>query len=52
MSHNELKQTEPQVRMLLNCAWEAIEYVGWDLLSLRNSPTGVFIGAQVPAVSN
>ena len=52
MSHNELTQTEPQVRMLLNCAWEAIEHVGWDLHSLRNSPTGVFIGAQVPAVSN
>ena len=52
MSHNELRQTEPQVRMLLNCAWEAIEHVGWDLHSLRNSPTGVFIGAQVPAVSN
>ena len=52
MSHNELSQTEPQVRMLLNCAWEAIEHVGWDLHSLRNSPTGVFIGSQVPAVSN
>ena len=52
MSHNELRQTEPQVRMLLNCAWEAIEHVGWNLHSLRNSPTGVFIGAQVPAVSN
>ncbi len=52
MSHNELRQTEPQVRMLLNCAWEAIEHVGWDLHSLRNSATGVFIGSQVPAVSN
>ena len=52
MSHNELRQTEPQVRMLLNCAWEAIEHVGWNLHSLRNSPTGVFIGSQVPAVSN
>ena len=52
MSHNELRQTEPQVRMLLNCAWEALEHVGWDLHSLRNSPTGVFIGSQVPAVSN
>ena len=52
MSHNELRQTEPQVRMLLNCAWEAIEHVGWDLHSLRNSRTGVFIGSQVPAVSN
>ena len=52
MSHNELRQTEPQVRMLLNCAWEAIEHVGWDLHALRNSSTGVFIGSQVPAVSN
>ena len=52
MSHNELRQTEPQVRMLLNCAWEAIEHVGWDLHSLRNSATGVFVGAQVPAVAN
>ena len=52
VSYNELRQTEPQIRMLLNCAWEAIEHVGWDLHSLRNSPTGVFIGSQVPAVSN
>ena len=52
MSHNELRQTEPQVRMLLNCAWETLEHAGWDLHSLRNSPTGVFIGSQVPAVSN
>ncbi len=52
MSHNELRQTEPQVRMLLNCAWETIEHAGWDLHSLRNSPTGVFVGSQVPAVSN
>ena len=52
MSHNELRQTEPQVRMLLNCAWEAIEHAGWDLHSLRNSRTGVFVGSQVPAVSN
>ena len=52
MSHNELRQTEPQVRLLLNCAWETLEHAGWDLHSLRNSPTGVFVGAQVPAVSN
>ena len=52
MSHNELTKTDPQVRMLLNCAWEAMEHVGWDLHALRNSPTGVFIGAQVPAVAN
>lgn len=52
MSHNELRQTEPQVRMLLNCAWEAIEHAGWNLHALRNSPTGAFVGSQVPAVSN
>ena len=52
LSHNELMQTEPQVRMLLNCAWEAIEHVGWDLHSLRNSSTGVFVGSQVPSVAN
>ena len=52
MSHNELKQAEPQIRMLISCAWEAIEHVGWDLHALRNSATGVFVGSQVPAVSN
>ena len=52
MSYNELRQTEPQVRLLLNCAWETLEHAGWDLHALRNSPTGVFVGAQVPAVAN
>ncbi len=52
MSHNEMMKTEPQVRMLLNCAWETVEHAGWDFHALRNSSTGVFIGAQVPAVSN
>ncbi|MDE0695444.1 MAG: beta-ketoacyl synthase N-terminal-like domain-containing protein, partial [Boseongicola sp.] len=52
MSHNEMMKTEPQVRMLLNCAWETVEHAGWDFHALRNSSTGVFVGAQVPAVSN
>ena len=52
LSHNELRQTEPQVRMLLTCAWETIEHAGWDFHALRNGPTGVFVGAQVPAVAN
>ena len=52
MSRNELRQTEPQVRMLLTCAWETIERAGWDFHALRNSSTGVFVGAQVPAVAN
>ncbi|MXX90651.1 MAG: SDR family NAD(P)-dependent oxidoreductase [Boseongicola sp. SB0677_bin_26] len=52
MSHNEMMKTEPQVRMLLNCAWETVEHAGWDFHALRNSSTGVFVGAQVPAVSS
>ena len=52
MSHNEMLQTEPQNRMLLSCAWETFERSGWDLHSLRNSRTGVFIGAQVPPAAN
>ena len=52
VSQNEMLRLEPQVRMLLTCAWEALEHVGWDLQSLRNSPTGVFVGAQIPAVGN
>ena len=52
MSHNEMLATDPQLRMLLSCAWEAIERAGWDLRSLRNSSTGVFIGGQVPSVAN
>ena len=52
MSHNEMMSADPHVRMLLSCTWETCERVGWDLQSLRNSPTGVFIGAQVPATSN
>ena len=52
MSQNEMKLTDPQVRMLLTCAWETFERVGWDLHGLCNSPTGIFIGAQVPAVAS
>ena len=52
LSHNEMLAMDPQVRMLLGCAWEAFERAGWDLHSLRDSPTGVFIGAQVPPVAN
>ena len=52
MSQNEMLLTDPQMRMLLTCAWETFERGGWDLHGLRNSPTGVFIGAQVPAVAS
>ena len=52
LSHNETILADPQVRMLLTCAWETFERSGWDLHSLHNSPTGVFIGAQVPSVAS
>jgi len=52
MSYHETLQSDPQTRMLLNCAWESIEHVGWDLMALRNSPTGVFIGSQTPSSAN
>ena len=51
MSYNEMMATDPQLRMLLTCAWEAVEGAGWDLRSLRNSATGVFIGGQVPSAA-
>ena len=52
LSQNEMTLMDPQVRMLLTCAWETFEHAGWDLHGLRNSATGVFIGAQVPSVAS
>ncbi|MYA42739.1 MAG: SDR family NAD(P)-dependent oxidoreductase [Gemmatimonadetes bacterium] len=52
VSRNEMAYMDPQIRMLLGCSWESCEHAGWDLNSLRNSPTGVFIGAQVASTAN
>ena len=52
VSRNEMAYMDPQIRMLLGCAWESCEHAGWDLNGLRNSPTGVFIGAQVASTAN
>ena len=52
LSQNEMRLIDPQMRMLLSCAWETFERSGWDLHSLRNSRTGLFIGAQVPSVAS
>ena len=52
LSQNEMKLMDPQMRMLLTGAWETFERAGWGLHSLRNSRTGVFIGAQVPSVAS
>ena len=52
LSQDEVVLMDPQMRMLLTCSWETFEQVGWDLHSLHNSSTGVFIGAQIPAVAS
>ena len=52
VSRNEMAYMDPQIRMLLGCAWESCEHAGWNLNDLRNSPTGVFIGAQVASNAN
>ena len=52
VSRNEMAYMDPQIRMLLGCSWESCEHAGWDLKALRNSPTGVFIGAQVASTAN
>ena len=52
ISQFEMLNMNPQLRMLLNCAWEVNERAGWNFHKLRNSLTGVFIGAQIPAIAN
>ncbi len=52
LSHNEMVQASPLARMLLNTAWETVEHAGWSLNGLRNSSTGVYVGAQTPPEAN
>src|SRR5262249_26439938 len=44
MSRSEALATEPQQRMLLELAWEAVENAGMDPHTLRGSRTGVYAG--------
>ena len=51
ISLNEAKFMDPQLKLLLACAWETIESAGQDMRRLRNGPTGVFIGAQASSAN-
>ncbi|MFE9429336.1 SDR family NAD(P)-dependent oxidoreductase, partial [Kitasatospora sp. NPDC006697] len=46
MSPREALATDPQQRLLLQVAWEALERAGIDPHSLKETDTGVFIGAM------
>jgi acyl transferase domain-containing protein len=47
ISPREAERLDPQHRLLLETAWEALEDAGQDPVRLRGSATGVFVGQWV-----
>ncbi|WP_242436822.1 type I polyketide synthase [Streptomyces sp. CB02488] len=45
LSPREALAMDPQQRMLLQTSWEALEHAGIDPTTLKNTDTGVFVGA-------
>lgn len=46
ISPREAAQMDPQQRLVLELAWEALEDAGIDVPALRDSATGVYVGAM------
>lgn len=44
ISPREARRIDPQQRLMLEVAWEALEHAGYNPLALNGSKTGVYIG--------